>query len=225
MADIFVSYSKLDRVLALKLSSWLEEQGWTTWRDKTVIGDDMRDEILAQLSQARVVIVLWSSASVGSPHILHQAITARDAGKLLHVKVTGCDRRRIPVSIADQAVLDADDLASIGRAVADALGGTSDARQLQAGAAPSVAVAGPPRDLRAGPVITRRTREKAQEAVELRVTLDRTQQRRGVLLAVGSACFVALVAIVLFKDALTDAVSVAQGGLIKLLALLNWNSG
>jgi hypothetical protein len=217
MADIFVSYSKLDRVLALKLSSWLEEQGWTTWRDKTVIGDDMRDEILAQLSQARVVIVLWSSASVGSPHILHQAITARDAGKLLHVKVTG--------SIADQAVLDADDLASIGRAVADALGGTSDARQLQAGAAPSVAVAGPPRDLRAGPVITRRTREKAQEAVELRVTLDRTQQRRGVLLAVGSACIVALVAIVLFKDALTDAVSVAQGGLIKLLALLNWNSG
>jgi TIR domain-containing protein len=225
MADIFVSYSKLDRVLALKLSSWLEEQGWTTWRDKTVIADDMRDEVLAQLSQARVVIVLWSAASVGSPHILHEAITARDAGKLLHVKVTGFDRRRIPLSIADQAVLDADDLGSIGRAVASVLGGTSAARQLEAGAVPSVVIAGPPRDLRAGPVITRRTRETAQEAVELRATLNRTQQRRGVLLAAGSACFVAFVAIVLYKDALTDAVSVAQSGMIKLLALLNWNSG
>ena len=221
MADIFVSYSKLDRVLALKLSSWLEEQGWTTWRDKTVIGDDLRDDILAQLNQARVVVVLWSAASVGSPYILHEAITARDARKLLHVKVTGFDRRRIPVSLGDQAVLDADDLASIGRAVAGALGGASAARQLQEGDARSLMVARPRRDPKAGPVITRRTRETAQEAIELRGSLDRAQHKRATLLAMGSAFLVALVAAVLFRDTLTDALSVAQRGLIKLLAFLN----
>ena len=96
MANIFVSYSKQDRVLALKLSSWLEAQGWTTWRDKTVVADGIRDENVTELNQARAVIVLWSAASVDSPHILHEAIAARDAKKLLHVKVSGLDRTTDP---------------------------------------------------------------------------------------------------------------------------------
>src|SRR6476660_6636099 len=78
MADIFISYSKQDRVLALKLSAWLEAQGWTTWQDKSVVADDIRDENIAELHKARVVIVLWSTASVGSVHILQEAIAARD---------------------------------------------------------------------------------------------------------------------------------------------------
>ena len=117
MADIFISYSKQDRVLALKLSAWLEAQGWTTWRDKTVVADDIRDENIAELHKARVVIVLWSAASVGSAHILYEAIAARDANKLVHVKASGLARQRIPVSVEGRMVLDADDLPSIGRAI------------------------------------------------------------------------------------------------------------
>jgi TIR domain-containing protein len=115
MADIFISYSKQDRVLALKLSAWLEAQGWTTWQDKSVVADDIRDENIAELHKARVVIVLWSTASVGSVHILQEAIAARDANKLVHVKVEGVALQRIPISLEGRVVLDADDLPSIGR--------------------------------------------------------------------------------------------------------------
>jgi hypothetical protein len=117
MADIFISYSKQDRVLALKLSAWFEGQGWTTWHDKSVVADDIRDENIAELHKARVVIVLWSTASVGSVHILHDAIAARDANKLVHVKVGGLARQRIPISLEGRVVLDAGDLSSIGRAL------------------------------------------------------------------------------------------------------------
>jgi TIR domain len=117
MADIFISYSKQDRVPALKLAAWLETQGWTTWHDRTVVADDIRDDDLKELHKARVVIVLWSAASVGSVHILHEAIAARDANKLVHVKVSGLALQRIPVSLGSRVVLDADDLPSIGRAI------------------------------------------------------------------------------------------------------------
>jgi hypothetical protein len=146
MADIFVSYSKQDRVLALKLSTWLEAQGWTTWRDKTVVADDVRSNNVTELNQARAVIVIWSAASVGSPQILHEAIAARDARKLLHVKDSGLDGRRIPVSLRDQVVLDAHDLSSIARAVAGILGSSPAVRQPPSRDAQSVVDTGPRRD-------------------------------------------------------------------------------
>ena len=117
MADIFISYSKQDRVRALKLAAGLETQGWTTCHDRTVVADDIRDENLKELHKARVVIVLWSAASVGSAHILHEAIAARDANKLVHVKVSGLALQRIPVSLGGRVVLNMDDLPSIGRAI------------------------------------------------------------------------------------------------------------
>jgi hypothetical protein len=225
MANIFVSYSKQDRVLALKLASWLEAQGWTTWRDKTVVADGIRDENVTELNQARAVIVLWSAASVGSPHILHETIAARDAKKLLHVKVSELDRQRIPVSLGDQVVLDANDLPSIGRAVAGILGSSPAVRHSQSGDAQSFVVAGSRRDPRPGLLITRRTRETAQEAIELRASLQRALRRRAALLAMGFTCIAALTVVVLFGNVLTDALSNAQSGLTKLLVFLNWNLG
>jgi hypothetical protein len=217
MADIFVSYSKQDRVLALKLSTWLEAQGWTTWRDKTVVADDVRSNNVTELNQARAVIVIWSAASVGSPQILHEAIAARDARKLLHVKDSGLDGRRIPVSLRDQVVLDAHDLSSIARAVAGILGSSPAVRQPPSRDAQSVVDTGPRRDPGHRLLITRRTRETAQEAIELRASLRRAQLGRSVLLAMGSACLAALAAVVLFGNALSSV----QSGLTKLLALLN----
>ena len=217
MADIFVSYSKQDRVLALKLSTWLEAQGWTTWRDKTVVADDVRSNNVTELNQARAVIVIWSAASVGSPQILHEAIAARDARKLLHVKDSGLDGRRIPVSLRDQVVLDAYDLSSITRAVAGILGSSPAVRQPPSRDAQSVVDTGPRRDPGHRLLITRRTRETAQEAIELRASLRRAQLGRSVLLAMGSACLAALAAVVLFGNALSSV----QSGLTKLLALLN----
>jgi hypothetical protein len=123
MADIFISYSQQDRVGALKLAAGLESQGWTTWHDRTVVADDIRDENHKEFHKARVVIVLWSAASVGSAHILHEAIAARDANKLVHAKVSGLSLQRIPISLGGRVVLDMDDLPSIGRAISSVFKG------------------------------------------------------------------------------------------------------
>jgi TIR domain len=50
MADVFISYAKADRPLALKLATMLGAEGWTTWWDTSLtIGDDFRNEIMTQL--------------------------------------------------------------------------------------------------------------------------------------------------------------------------------
>jgi TIR domain-containing protein len=67
MADIFISYAKSDHPLALKLSSFLESEGWTVWWDKNLGAADLyRDEIMKQLSAARAVITIWTPNSVKS---------------------------------------------------------------------------------------------------------------------------------------------------------------
>ena len=184
------------------------------------MADDVRNDNVTELNQARAVIVIWSAASVSSPQILHEAIAARDARKLLHVKDSGLDGKRIPVSLRDQVVLDAHDLPSIARAVAGILGSSPAVRQSPSGDAQSVVDAGPRRDPGHALLITRRTRETAQEAIELRVSLRRVQLRRGVL-SDGLRCLAALAVVVLFGNVLTNALSSAQSGLTRLLPFLN----
>jgi TIR domain len=54
MADVFISYAKADRTLALKLAAMLEAEGWKTWWDTSLIpGDDFRNEIMTELGRAR----------------------------------------------------------------------------------------------------------------------------------------------------------------------------
>ena len=58
MADVFISYAKADRPLALKLAAMLEAEGWKVWWDTSLtIGDDFRNEIMTEVGRARAVIV------------------------------------------------------------------------------------------------------------------------------------------------------------------------
>jgi TIR domain len=67
MSDIFISYSKADRAMALKLSAFLEAEGWSVWWDKSLGAADLyRDEIMKQLAAARAVITIWSPNSIKS---------------------------------------------------------------------------------------------------------------------------------------------------------------
>jgi TIR domain len=51
MADVFISYAKADRPLALKLAAMLEAEGWKVWWDTSLtIGDDFRNEIMTELA-------------------------------------------------------------------------------------------------------------------------------------------------------------------------------
>src|SRR5262245_45935900 len=86
MADVFISYAKTDRPLAVKLATMLEAEGWTTWWDTTLIpGDDFRNEIMTQLGRARAVIVIWTDTSIKSDWVRSEA--GRAQGRLIPVKL------------------------------------------------------------------------------------------------------------------------------------------
>jgi hypothetical protein len=120
MADVFISYAKADRNLAQQLAAYLEAQGCTTWWDAALTVDEYsRDAIAHELEGARKIVVLWSHVSTDSPFVLHDAIAARDAGKLVQTKTSDIRVPDIPRPFREFPLLDAVDLAGIARAVSD----------------------------------------------------------------------------------------------------------
>src|SRR5262245_19566762 len=102
MADIFISYSKADHALALKLSAFLEAEGWTVWWDKSLAAADLyRDEIMKQLATARAVITIWSPNSVRSDWVRAEAGTAKNEGKLIPVKTPDVAYGDIPLPFGE----------------------------------------------------------------------------------------------------------------------------
>jgi TIR domain len=97
MADIFISYAKSDRPLALKLAAMLEAEGWSTWWDTSLtIGDDFRNEIMTELGRARAVIVIWTDASIKSDWVRSEAGRAQADRKLIPVKLPHLTYKDLP---------------------------------------------------------------------------------------------------------------------------------
>lgn len=88
MADVFLSYSSKDRAAAERVQKALEHAGIDVfWDQETPPGVDWDTWIREKLSRAKAAIVLWSKASIESPNVRHEAIVARDAGKLVPVMI------------------------------------------------------------------------------------------------------------------------------------------
>jgi hypothetical protein len=97
MADVFISYAKADRSLALKLAAMLEAEGWKVWWDTSLtIGDDFRNEIMTELGRARAVIVIWTDASVKSDWVRSEAGRAQADRKLIPVKLAHLTYKDLP---------------------------------------------------------------------------------------------------------------------------------
>jgi TIR domain-containing protein len=100
MPDIFISYAKPDHALALKLSAFLEAEGWTVWWDKSLGAAGLyREEIMKQLAAARAVISIWTENSVKSDWVRAEAGRAKAEGKLIPVKTADVTYGDIPPSL------------------------------------------------------------------------------------------------------------------------------
>lgn len=74
MNDIFISYSHQDRDRARELAERLKQEGWSVFWDRvTPVGKVWSEVLDEELSNAKVIIVLWSNYSVKSNFVRDEA--------------------------------------------------------------------------------------------------------------------------------------------------------
>lgn len=102
MADIFISYSRRDRSHAVKLSAFLEAQGYSTWWDRDLdAAATYRDQIMRELQQARAVVVVWSKHSTESDFVRAEASQAYQQKKLVPVRTDEIAYESIPLPFGE----------------------------------------------------------------------------------------------------------------------------
>src|SRR5215471_10751508 len=88
MADVFISYCHEDHAVAETLARELTSAGFSVWWDRHIqAGVKFTQEIRRQIDAAPAVIVLWSAESQDSDYVPDEAQHARDANKLIPVRI------------------------------------------------------------------------------------------------------------------------------------------
>jgi membrane-associated phospholipid phosphatase len=88
VADIFISYSRLDLPRARQFEQALTQCGWSVFWDRELLpGEGYRRAIEHELKQARCVIVLWSRTSVDSEWVIDEAESGKQNGRLLSIRL------------------------------------------------------------------------------------------------------------------------------------------
>ena len=91
--DIFISYSREDRVAARHFAEAFAQEGFTVWWDASLRSGETFDEVIErQLRDAKAVVVLWSRASVASRWVRAEATLADRRNKLAPAIIEACDR-------------------------------------------------------------------------------------------------------------------------------------
>ena len=91
MADIFISYKKEDAGRVIRMVEALRAEGFDVWWDHGIkAGTEWDRSIHKELYAAKVVIAIWSNASVAAPWVKEEATVGKSRGVL----VPGADRRR-----------------------------------------------------------------------------------------------------------------------------------
>jgi adenylate cyclase len=88
LADIFVSYARLDKARVAPIIAALEARGWSVWWDPAIEPGQEFDRLIAdELQRARVVVVVWTPTSVESRWVRGEAREGADRGMLVPLRL------------------------------------------------------------------------------------------------------------------------------------------
>jgi hypothetical protein len=77
VAEIFISYARVDRERAQALAGALGREGWSVWWDRDIPPGRTFDDVIEEaLAEARCVIVLWTRESIRSEWVKAEASEA-----------------------------------------------------------------------------------------------------------------------------------------------------
>jgi esterase/lipase superfamily enzyme len=97
MVDIYISYSRQDRMLASALAADLNGLGYTTWQHEGLpTGEALPTKDRKELEAAKAVIVIWTEHAVQSKAVHAVAHAAVASDKLIPISVPGFDLQMLP---------------------------------------------------------------------------------------------------------------------------------
>ncbi len=92
MADIFISYKKEDAGRVIRMVEALRAEGFDVWWDHGIkAGSEWDRSIHKELYAAKVVIAIWSNASVAAPWVKEEATVGKNRGVLVPAKIDEVD--------------------------------------------------------------------------------------------------------------------------------------
>ncbi len=92
MSNVFISYKRENLAAVQLIVQELRGAGEAVWWDQDIAPDDPWEATIErELEAAKVVIVAWSNAAVGSENVKAEARRARNQGKLIQVFVEACE--------------------------------------------------------------------------------------------------------------------------------------
>jgi adenylate cyclase len=97
MADVFVSYARIDKPRVAPLVAAIEAQGWSVWWDPEITpGQEFDQQIGVELKAAAAVLVVWTPSSVNSRWVRGEAREGADRGILVPVRF---DAAELPIDV------------------------------------------------------------------------------------------------------------------------------
>jgi TIR domain len=92
MADIFISYKKEDAGRVIRMVEALRADGFDVWWDHGIkAGSEWDRSIHKELYSAKVVIAIWSEASVAAPWVKEEATVGKNRGVLVPARIDDVD--------------------------------------------------------------------------------------------------------------------------------------
>jgi hypothetical protein len=103
MTDIFFSYSSADRERVRPIRDALVAQGFEVFWDQQVpAGMDWDTWIRQHLTKSKCAMAFWSATSVSSDNVRHEAVVAKQQGKLISVLLEPLTAEQFPMGLYAQ---------------------------------------------------------------------------------------------------------------------------